>query len=601
VGPARGAAADLTAKVLSAQRLRHALPLRGLDAGAPRRGATLRNDTVAGIIGAIGSVPDGMAAAVVAGVNPIHGLYASAIGPLVGGLLTSSALMVVTTTSAAALAAGSGLDQVSKDERTPALFLLVVLVGLLQIGAGLLRLGRLTHFVSHSVMTGFLTGVATLIVLGQFGNLTGTQPAGTTSLQQALDVVAHPGRIDAPSIGLGLVAIVLIVAPYPGALRKVAPLLALALPSLAVAAFTFNDVATVRDVGAIPRGLPLPALPRTDLLSVQLLTTAVAVAAIVLVQGAGVAQSVASAGASPARPSRDFIAEGGANVAVGFFRGLPVGGSVGQSALVSSAGARTRAAAVLSGVAMLLVLAVFAPLVEFVAMPALAGLLVVAGVNTIRADEVLVLWRTGTMSRLAVVSTFVATLFLPIQLAVGLGILLSMVLYLNQASTDVSLVELVEVAGGNLEERRPPSHLASGRAVVLEVYGSLFFAGARTFARLLPSPEGAESPVVILRIRGRTKVGATFVDVLDRYATRMNAVAGRLYLTGVDPHVQKQITRSGKLDLEGPVSLYGATSIVGGSTRRALADAQVWLSTQTPPDLGPNEGANDGSKRNGRE
>ena len=139
---------------------------------------TLGKEAMAGIPGAIGSVPDGMAAAVLAGVNPVFGLYASFAGPIAGGLTASTRLMVITTTSAAALAAGSALEVVSPDQRPAALFLLTLIAGLLMVAAGILRLGRYTRFVSHSVMIGFLTGVAVNIVAGQTPDLTGAESEG---------------------------------------------------------------------------------------------------------------------------------------------------------------------------------------------------------------------------------------------------------------------------------------------------------------------------------------------------------------------------------------------------------------------------------------
>ena len=145
-------------------------PIRGvggwLRSVAPTR-STLKSDALAGLPCAIGSVPDGMAASVLAGVNPIHGLYASFAGPVAGGLTASTKLMVITTTSAAALAAGSALEHLSPEERPGALFLLTILAGAAMIAAGLLRLGRFTRFVSHSVMVGFLSGVAINIIAGQ--------------------------------------------------------------------------------------------------------------------------------------------------------------------------------------------------------------------------------------------------------------------------------------------------------------------------------------------------------------------------------------------------------------------------------------------------
>ncbi len=137
---------------------------------------------MAGLPRAIGSVPDGMASAVLAGVSPVFGLYASFAGPVAGGLSASTRLMVITTTTAAALAAGSFLASVSPEDQVASLFMLVILAGALMVLAGVLRLGRFTRFVSHSVMIGFLTGVAANIVFGQLPDLTGVDAEGSTSL-----------------------------------------------------------------------------------------------------------------------------------------------------------------------------------------------------------------------------------------------------------------------------------------------------------------------------------------------------------------------------------------------------------------------------------
>src|SRR3954452_21632102 len=139
---------------------------RGLRDVAPERG-TVRKDLVAGLSGAISGVPDGMAASVLAGVNPVYGLYAGIVGPIGGGLTAGTRLMVIAATSAAAVAAGSALVAVPDAERPGALFLLTLMAGALMVVAGLARLGRYVRFVPHSVMIGFLSGVAVNIVFGQ--------------------------------------------------------------------------------------------------------------------------------------------------------------------------------------------------------------------------------------------------------------------------------------------------------------------------------------------------------------------------------------------------------------------------------------------------
>src|ERR1700733_9667564 len=164
----------------------------------------LRADIMAGLPGAISSVPDGMAAAVLAGVNPVQGLYAGFAGPIVGGLSSNTRMMVITTTSAAALAAGSALQNVPADQRPQAVSLLVIMAGIVLVAAGILRLGRYTRFVSYSVMIGFLTGIAVNIICGQIGDLTGVSAHGEFPLAKAVSVLVHPGQIDLPSLLTGL-------------------------------------------------------------------------------------------------------------------------------------------------------------------------------------------------------------------------------------------------------------------------------------------------------------------------------------------------------------------------------------------------------------
>jgi SulP family sulfate permease len=230
---------------------------------------------------------------------------------------------------------------------------------------------------------------------------------------------------------------------------------------------------------------------------------------------------------------------------------------------------------------MAVIVVLFPGVVSYVAMPALGALLIIASVSTIKPGEALSIWNTGWPSRIASVTTFLGTLFLPIQAAVGIGVALSALLYLNKSSTDVSVVELVERPDGRIEERRPPGQLPDNTVTVLDVYGHLFYAGARTLERLLPNPQGAHHPVVALRLRGRTTVGATLIEVLAKYADKLRAADGRLYLTGISTEAYDQIVRTSKLRLSGPVRAYEATPILGQSTREAYADAQTWLASIT--------------------
>jgi sulfate permease, SulP family len=236
----------------------------------------LRADLTAGLPGAISSVPDGMAAAVLVGVNPVQGLYAAFAGPITGGLSSSTRLMVITTTSAAALAAGSALQGVPADQRPGALLLLALMVGVVLVAGGLVRVGRYTRFVSDSVMIGFLTGISVNIVCNQVANLTGVKATGDFPLAKAVDVLIHPGSIDVASLLTGLGALAILVLLARTRLAVVGALVALVIPTVVVILAGADSVARVGSVGAIPRGVPVPRLPDFGLFSFSLVVGALA-------------------------------------------------------------------------------------------------------------------------------------------------------------------------------------------------------------------------------------------------------------------------------------------------------------------------------------
>ena len=542
---------------------------------------SFRSDLLAGLTVAVAGVPDAMAAGVLAGVSPMLGLYADMVGPIAGGRLASSALMVVMDTSASALVAGQSLRLLDTAQRESALAMMVIIAGALQVLFGALRFGRLVRFVSYSVMTGFLAGVSVLLILSQLPVVAGTSANGGNKVIQTVDLLRHATSVDPGSLTVAAVTIVTALLLNRLGFQKFSALVAIVLATGVAAVADMNRVEAVRDIGEIARGIPMPAFP-TVMPTVDVLTGALSVAVVVLVQGAGVGQSVPNPDGSRASASRDFVAQGVANLASGFFRGIPVGGSVGATALGVASGARRRWASVFSGVWTAVIVIGFPGVIGRVAMPSLGAVLILAGFASIKPSDVRSVWRAGWPSRIAIAVTFCATLTLPIQAAVGLGVVLSALLYVNESSSDISVVELRRLPGGKVEERKGPATLTSNELTVLDVYGPLSFAGARTLDRLLPSTRGVERPAVVLRLRGQTEVGATLVNVLTRYAEAIRAAGGRLYLSGIRPEAHHHLTDGGLFTEDGPLRVYHATPVVGESTARAALHANEWLATAQP-------------------
>ena len=221
-----------------------------------------------------------MASGILAGVNPIYGLYACMVGPIAGGIFSSTQLMIIATTSAASLSTGQALGNLQGDKRDNALFLMVVLIGALQILFGLLRMGRLTRFVSYSVTTGFLSGVSMLLILNQLPVVTGYEAAGGNRIAQTFDLLLHFGQINLVSLVLAALTLGLAVLLPRTPLGNFGRLAAIALPSLLVALLGLSEVEIVEDVGEILRGVPLPFLPSLSSLSLDVVTGAFAVAVV---------------------------------------------------------------------------------------------------------------------------------------------------------------------------------------------------------------------------------------------------------------------------------------------------------------------------------
>lgn len=543
-------------------------------------------DLVAAMTFAVVNVPQAMGHALLAMVNPVLGIYTLMIAVPIGAIFSSSVFMNVSTTGALSVAAGVVLLEFPPGQRVEALVVLVLLVGVIQLLAGLLRLGFLVRFVSNAVMTGFLNGVAVLIILGQLRDLTGYQSSFSNRVAQALDTLLRIGQVDVQVTLIGLFSLALIVALlWREALRRFAFIIAIAvatvllllltLPALPTAA-SFAAVPTVGSISAIPRELPQLALPQLSLV-LTLLLPALSIAIIGLVQGAGVSQGTPNPDGRYPEVSRDFVGQGAANIATSFVGGIPAGGSVSGTALVMGAGARSRWANILVGVCVALIVLLAGPLVELVPMPALAALLIVAGFQGLRIESARMAWHTGRISKVVMLVTFLATLSIPLQYAVMIGVALSILLNTFHQSNKVFVTEWVLQPQGFPLEQAAPKSLPSHRLTLLHVYGSLFFAAAKNMEEMLPAVGNATGAVVAINLRGKVEIGSTFVTVLQRYAWALKGRHSKLMLVGVDPMVREQLAKTGVLAMIGDENVFVATPQLGEALNQAVAAANAWL------------------------
>jgi len=542
----------------------------------------LASDLTAGITTALVTIPDGLASAILAGVNPVHGLYGLMVGTPIAALTLSSQFMYVANTGAIAVAAGDALSGYQHGPQlVTALVTLTVMVGLFQLVLGLLKLGWITRYVSNAVLVGFMTGIAVLIILGQIPNLTGFESQYSNKVFAFFETVVTPGFWHLPTILVALVTVGLILLLKRTRLAKFNMVIALVAASgLAILINSYvkgvGSVQLLADISEIPNGFPIPSLPDLSL-ALSLLPSAMAIGLVGLIQGAGVSRSVPNADGNYPDASRDFIGQGLANTASGIFSGLPIGGTMSETSVNISSGAKTRFAGFISGLLIILLVLLFAQFIELVALPAVGALLVVAGYEAIKFADLEDVRDTGSGPRYTMAITFLATLFIPIQYAVLLGVVLSILIYLYRSSTDIRLMQLYPQPDGSIVEREAPLSLQSNEIAILHVYGSLHFSGAVTLEERLPPAQETERAVVILQLRGLDNVGSTFIQVVERYAQRLQSQGGKLYLTGVHPRVLEQLELTETTETISLDAIFLAEDTLGVSTLDAFQAARDWL------------------------
>ncbi len=546
-------------------------------------------ETMAGLAGAIGSVPDGMATAVLAGANPMAGLYASFAGPAAGGLLQSTTVMVIATTSAAAVTTAEVMNAGPADP-TQTLATLTILAGAFMLLATRLGFAKLMRFVSASVMGGFMFGVGLILILGQLADATGVTTSGGSTLEKALNTLRQWQSFDRASVLTAATAIGISIALGRGKLVSLAPLIGIVFPTL-VLKVTGTQVETVESSsGAIAVGLPPLVLPDPGLISPTLVASAAALTIVVLVQAAGVGAAYPNTDGTSNVVTRDFYAQGGSNLASGLVGGIPVGGSVGQTAFNVMAGGRTRWAVILSGLWMLVFVVALGPALSAVPIPALAGLLILAGYGSLKPRALARTWQTSKSSAAAALITMTATLLVPIHIAVLIGVVLSLLLVGINSSKTTHLVALEPIAPGRWRRGPIPTELVPGQVTVLDIEGSGTFASVPELFAQLPQPPASgtdgQPSAVVLRLHGHLRTNLTFVTALENYANGVARAGGTLIVCGLQPETIAQLRSAG---LPESVSLLAQGDELDGSLADAHERATTWLAAARAPDQDPPE------------
>lgn len=540
---------------------------------------TLSRDLVAGITGAVAGAPQAMAFALIAGVNPIYGLYTAIVATILGAFTAASTYMTIGPTNAVALVVGAALINYDEGLRYEPLIVLTLLVGLIQFLFGVLRLGALTRFVSNAVMTGFITGAGLLIINGQLRHLTGISLENSTTLPRFFEWFTHLGNSNPETLFIGLLTMFIIIVLRRTRFKNASILIALVITALIVQFMAWDDVAIVSTISDIPSGLPNLATPNWDYVG-DLLSPAFALAILALVQSAALVQSIPEP--NEQNVSRDFIGQGVANIGAAFFQGMPSGGSLSRTAVNINAGAKTRLANVFAGLFILAIVLLFSASIEQVVLAALAGQLIVAAISLIRPQAIAIVWQVSWSARLTMLATFISTLTLPLEYSIYIGVGLSLVMYVYSSAAWIQVVHLVKIGAHQYKEEVISKELPADKTIIFSIYGNMFFAAVRHLEELLPDPETANHTVVILRLRNNPYMGSTGLRFFREYAETLAKHDSLLILAGIGENVKGQLERAHETNDESCLlKFFLANGIIFSATERAFDYAEEWLENGT--------------------
>lgn len=478
----------------------------------------MRKDLVAGLTVAAVAVPQAMAYALIAGIDPQFGLYSAIVITAIASIFGSSSHLINGPTNAISLVVFSALAVVgpqTPQEAFEATFLLAAMVGVIQILVAIFKLGDLTRYISESVVLGFMAGAGVLVALTQAGNLLGLEDRGTghQHILVRLWLTLNSGDPISPrALGVGLATVVLVVGFRHVARKYHLPRLDLLLALGIVSAMAFalgwchpdgDGRLPLAVVGHVPAGLPMPHIPEIQPSWVQRMGgSALAIAFLGLLEALAIAKSIANRTREPLDYNRQCLAEGLANLAGGFFQCLPGSGSLTRSAINYQAGAVSRWSGVFAAAAVAVVVLLFGPLTHFIPKAALAGILLVTAAGLIDWQRLRYALHASRYDAWLVAVTALAAVFVSVEFSILIGVALSILMFVPRAAR-VTTTELTVGADRFLRDRQPNDPCCD-RIVILDIEGELFFGAApeldRCFTALKQRINGGLR-IVVLRLK----------------------------------------------------------------------------------------------------
>ncbi len=514
---------------------------------------SLKADLMAGLTGAVIVLPQGIAFATIAGLPPEYGLYTAMVTPIIAALFGSSLHLISGPTTAISIiifSAASNHADPGSPEFISLVLTITLMAGIYQTILGLARLGTLTNFVSHTVIIGFTAGAAILIVTSQMKNILGISiPKGESFVDTWFYLWS-----DISSINPYILSIAIVTLATALLVKRLLPksphlLIALVIGSLA-ALMMGGSVHDIQLVGKIPAQLPPFSSPDLSLASIKMLAPeAFAVALLGLIEAVSISRSIANKSHQRIDANQEFIGQGLSNIAGSFFSSYAGSGSFTRSGVNYSAGAKTPLSAIFAALFLMLIILMIAPLTAYIPMASMGGIILIVAYKLIDFHHIKQIIKYSTSESAILLTTFFSTLFLELEFAIYLGVLLSLVIFLARTSTPEIITLAMDNEGEDKHKKliniRKKPLLECPQLKIIRIDMSVYFGSINHIQNRIHEIVDREKIHHILIVG----TSINFIDLSGKEmllteARRLEKLGGGLYFSELKSYIYKTFIKS---------------------------------------------------------
>lgn len=507
----------------------------------------VKNDIIAGITGAVLVLPQGVAYAYIAGLPPEIGLYTAIVSASIAALFGSSFHMISGPTAALSIVVASVIHQISYTSVTEQMSIVVTLsflVGFIQFSFGALRLGALVNFISHTVIIGFTTGAALLIATSQIKHLFGIELTSRLSFLEEISAIAQQITQLNPyalAIGASTLAASLIVKSINKKLPNL--LIGMVVGSLLSLLLGAQNHGVIM-VESMPGTLPPVSFPNVSPLNLQaLFSGAFAVALLGLIEAASIARAISMRSKQIIDGNQEFIGQGMSNIVGGFFSCYPSSGSFTRSGANYDAGAVSPMSAVYAAIIVALVIAFVPSATSYLPLPAMAGSVLLIAWNLVDRKHIMETLKLSHAEAIILLGTFLSTLFIQLEFAIYVGIILSIGFYLRRTSRP----RIIEVAPIQSTDNRIIRNIqrysleTCPQIKMIRIDGSLYFGSVDYVQKTIAKLTQDETKYLIIVAKGINFMDVSGIHLLESEISRIEKRGGSVRICSLKGTVLDEI------------------------------------------------------------